>query len=215
MQSVTENIAAFSGWVTDKSFRALQSLNSNSAAAQERLKTNGSKVLGDLKTEGEASASDIKNLVLEIMQPMQTLEVTAMVGVAGFLVVRKVMPWPISWIGTPGAAICAYSTFQIMKANEAAYEEFFFFEKRGVQKISKEEFIRHADNMADRILAKCSLFRVITSNEHTRTFRDIGEMVSQMIESSDSPEALQKLISEVSFIRTLFQLARQVEHDHL
>ena len=56
---------------------------------------------------------------------------------------------------------------------------------------------------------------MITSNEHTRTFRDIGEMVSQMIDSSDSPEALQKLISEVSFIRTLFQLARQVEHDHL
>jgi len=125
------------------------------------------------------------------------------------------MPWPISWTGMPGVALCGYSTFQMMKANEAAYEEFFFFEKRGVEKISRDEFVRHADNMADRILAKCSLFRVITSNEHTRSFRDIGEMVNQMIDSSDSPEALQKMISEVSMFRTLFQLARQVEDRHL
>ena len=115
----------------------------------------------------------------------------------------------------PGVALCGYSTFQMMKANEAAYEEFFFFEKRGVEKISRDEFVRHADNMADRILAKCSLFRVITSNEHTRSFRDIGEMVNQMIDSSDSPEALQKMISGVSMFRTLFQLARQVEDRHL
>jgi hypothetical protein len=40
-------------------------------------------------------------------------------------------------------------------------------------------------------------------------------MVNQMIESSDSPEALQKMISEVSMFRTLFQLARQVEDRHL
>ena len=215
MESMTRNVTDFGRWVTDKSFRTLQSLNSNSEAAQERLKTNGSKVLGQLKAEGEASAADIKNLVLEIMQPMQTLEVTAKVGVGFFFVVRKVMPWPISWTGMPGVALCGYSTFQMMKANEAAYEEFFFFEKRGVEKISRDEFVRHADNMADRILAKCSLFRVITSNEHTRSFRDIGEMVNQMIDSSDSPEALQKMISEVSMFRTLFQLARQVEDRHL
>jgi len=85
MESMTRNVTDFGRWVTDKSFRTLQSLNSNSEAAQERLKTNGSKVLGQLKAEGEASAADIKNLVLEIMQPMQTLEVTAKVGVGFFL----------------------------------------------------------------------------------------------------------------------------------
>ena len=85
MESMTRNVTDFGRWVTDKSFRTLQSLNSNSEAAQERLKTNVSKVLGQLKAEGEASAADIKNLVLEIMQPMQTLEVTAKVGVGFFL----------------------------------------------------------------------------------------------------------------------------------
>jgi hypothetical protein len=52
---------------------------------------------------------------------------------------------------------------------------------------------------------------MVTSADQTRSFRDMGVIVNNMIESANSDEALQKLIGEVSFISTLFQLARQVQ----
>lgn len=211
MENVTRNVTAFGSWVTDKGFQALQSLNSSFQKAQEDLRLHGKSVLVKYNTEEEPTAKEIKNIVLAILQPVQTLEVTGVAATIGFYLASKVMPWPVSWICKAAMVGSAYFTFQIWQAKDAILEEFFFFEKSGVRQIDKDEFLTHADNLADRVLAKCTLFRLVTSADQTRSFRDMGEIVSQMINSAKNEEALQKLIAEVSFISTLFQLARQVE----
>lgn len=216
MESMTRNVMGLTGWVTDKGFQALQSLNSSSQKAQEDLKLYGKSVIVKYNEESEdPTAKEIKNIVLAILQPVQTLEVTGVAATIGFYLASKVMPWPISWICTAAMVGSAYFTFQIWQAKDAILEEFFFFEKSGVREIDKDEFITHADNLADRVLAKCTLFRLVTSTDQTRSFRDMGDIVSSMIDSAKSEEALQKLISEVSFIGTLFQLARRVENERL
>jgi len=214
MERITRNAAGLTNWITNKSFQALQSLNSSSQRAQEDLRETGKSVLVKYNAEEEdPTAKDIKNIVLAILQPVQTLEVTGGVATIGFYLASQVMPWPVSWICQAAMLGSAYFTFQIWQAKDAILEEFFFFEKRGVDEITKDEFITHADNLADRVLAKCTLFRLVTSSDQTHIFRDMGDIVSNMIDSAKSDEALQKLISEVSFISTLFQLARRVEVD--
>jgi len=214
MESVTRNLVSIAGWVTDKGFQGLQSLNSSTQKAQEDLRAHGKSVLVKYNAEDELpKANEIKNIVLAILQPVQTLEVTGVAATIGFYMASHVMPWPISWICKAAMVGSAYFTFQIWQAKDAILEEFFFFEKSGTREISKVEFLAHADNLADRVLAKCTLFRMVTSADQTRSFRDMGDIVNNMIESANSDEALQKLIGEVSFISTLFQLARQVE-DH-
>jgi hypothetical protein len=216
MESMTRNVMGLTGWITDKSFKALQSLNSSSQKAQEDLRVQGKSVLVKYNTaEEDPTAKEIKNIVLAILQPVQTLEVTGVAATIGCYLASKVMPWPISWICKAAMVGSAYFTFQIWQAKDAILEEFFFFEKSGVREIGKNEFLTHADNVADRVLAKCTLFRLVTSTDQTRSFRDMGEIVNGMIENAKSDEALQKLIGEVSFIRTLFQLASQVEERRL
>jgi len=216
MESVTRNVVGLTSWATDKGFQALQSLNSSSQKAQENLKLHGKSVLVKYNEQSEdPTAKEIKNIVLAILQPMQTLEVTGVAATIGFYIASHVMPWPVSWICKAAMVGSAYFTFQVWQAKDAVLEEFFFFEKSGKRAISKEEFLTHADNVADRVLAKCTLFRLVTSADQTRSFRDMGTVVSQMIDSATSDEALQKLIAEVSFFSTLFQLARQVENERL
>ncbi|NRA90740.1 MAG: hypothetical protein HRU43_06405, partial [Simkaniaceae bacterium] len=65
--------------------------------------------------------------------------------------------------------------------------------------------------MADRVLARSSLFRIITSSEKTKKFRDMKEIVSEMIENSKNDRALAAVVNKVSFISTLFQFANEVE----
>ncbi|QVL56198.1 MAG: hypothetical protein KFB95_03070 [Simkaniaceae bacterium] len=216
MESVTRNVVGLTSWVTDKGFQALQSLNSSSQQAQEELKVKGKGVLVKYNEEKETpTAKEIKDIVLAILQPVQTLEVTGVAATIGFYLASKVMPWPVDWICKAAMVGSAYFTFQIWQAKDAILEEFFFFEKKGVHEITKDEFITHADNLADRVLAKCTLFRLVTSADQTRSFRDMGKIVNNMIKNANSEETLQKLISEVSFIGTLFQLARRVENERL
>ncbi|WP_316359048.1 hypothetical protein [Candidatus Neptunichlamydia sp. REUL1] len=216
MESMTRNVMGLTRWITDKSFQALQSLNSSSQKAQEDLKLHGKSVLVKYNEESEGpTAKEIKKIVLAILQPVQTLEVTGVAATIGFYLASKVMPWPISWICNAAIVGSAYFTFQIWQAKDAILEEFFFFEKKGVHKIDKKEFLTHADNLADRVLAKCTLFRLVTSADQTRSFRDMGDIVRNMIDGAKNEQELQKLVSEVSFIGTLFQLVGQAEQERL
>jgi len=205
-------INAAGKWVMETSFSALQSLNSNSEQAKQRLKAEGKQVLVNYKkANADVGADKIKNVILSILQPIQTLEVTGMTATIGLYLVSHVVPWPLDWLTKAGTIASAYFTYQVWEAKSAILEEFFYFEKRGVEVIDQDKFLTHADNMADRVLARSSLFRLITSSEKTKTFRDIKEIVLEMIEQSNNDTALAAAVNKVSFISTLFQVAKGVE----
>jgi len=204
-------INAAGKWVMETSFSALQSLNSNSEQAKQSLQAEGKQVLVNYKDSKDVRADEIKNVILSILQPIQTLEVTGMTATIGLYLVSHVVPWPLDWLTKAGTIASAYFTYQVWEAKSAILEEFFYFEKRGVEVIDQKEFLTHADNMADRVLARSSLFRLITSSEKTKTFRDIKEIVLEMIEQSNNDTALAAAVNKVSFISTLFQFANEVE----
>ncbi len=214
MENMTRHVAGLASWGADKSFQALQSLNSSSTKAQEDLKVGGKSVLIKYKKkEADPTAAEIKNIVLAILQPVKTLEATGIVVTIGFYLASHVMPWPVSCMCKAAMVGSAYFTFQIWQAKDAILQEFFYFERRKENEINKKEFLEHADNLADRILANCTLFRRVTSADQTRSFRDMGKIVGDMIDRAENEAELNTLIRELSFIRTLFQLARRVELD--
>ena len=204
-------INAAGKWVMETSFSALQSLNSNSEQAKQSLQAEGKQVLVNYKDSKDVRADEIKNVILSILQPIQTLEVTGMTATLGFYLVSHVVPWPLDWLTKAGTVASAYFTYQVWEAKSAILEEFFYFEKREVEVIEKEKFLTHADNMADRVLARSSLFRIITSSEKTKKFRDMKEIVREMIEKSNDDRDLAAVVNKVSFISTLFQFANEVE----
>ena len=204
-------INAAGKWVMETSFSALQSLNSNSEQAKQSLKAEGKRVLVNYKDGEDVRADEIKNVILSILQPIQTLEVTGMTATIGLYLVSHVVPWPLDWLTKAGTIASAYFTYQVWEAKSAILEEFFYFEKREVEVIDQDEFLTHADNMADRVLARSSLFRIITSSEKTKKFRDMKEIVREMIENSKDDRALATVVNKVSFISTLFQVANGVE----
>jgi hypothetical protein len=204
-------INAAGKWIMETSFSALQSLNSNSEQAKQSLQAEGKQVLVNYKANKDVGADKIKNVILSILQPIQTLEVTGMTATIGLYLVSHVVPWPLDWLTKAGTIASAYFTYQVWEAKSAILEEFFYFEKRGVEVIDQDKFLTHADNMADRVLARSSLFRIITSSEKTKKFRDMKEIVREMIEESNDDRGLAAVVNKVSFISTLFQFANEVE----
>ena len=204
-------INAAGKWVMETSFSALKSLNSDTEQAKQSLKAQGKEVLIKYQEEHDVRADEIKNIILSILQPIQTLEVTGMTATIGLYLVSQVVPWPLDWLTKAGTIASAYFTYQVWEAKSAILEEFFYIEKREVAVIDQDEFLTHADNMADRVLARSSLFRIITSSEKTKKFRDMKEIVSEMIENSKNDRALAAVVNKVSFISTLFQFANEVE----
>ncbi len=198
-----ENMAVFTGWVTNKGLQAWKSLNSSPQEAQEALKLHGKSVLVKYKNQKEnPTAKEIKNIVLDILQPVQTLEVTGVAVTIGCYLASKVMPWPISWICKATMVGSAYFTFQMWQAKDAILEEFFFFEKSGEREIDKEMFIAHVGDLANRALAKCTLFRLVTSADQTQSFRDMGTIIGTIIDSSKDEKELQERIDN-GFFNTL------------
>jgi hypothetical protein len=143
MESVTKNLVGLFSWVTDKGFQGLQSLNSSTQKAQEDLRAHGKSVLVKYNVVEELpKASEIKNIVLAILQPVETLEVTGVAATIGFYMASHVMPWPISWVCKAAMVGSAYFTFQIWQAKDVLP---FRFGKPKMQFLKNFSFLKRVE----------------------------------------------------------------------
>ena len=207
LEAATRRAGDFANWVTTKSFEGLQALNTKSEKAKETLSKEGTDILVDYNNKNAVTADRVKDVVLAMMAPVQTLEVTGVAATLIFGLGWRITPWILSPISFVAMVASAYFTYEVNQVKTQLNLTMFYFERLGEEEVSKEKFIREADNLGDRILANSSLFRTLTSRPETKSFRNIGEAVENMIKSAENQEQLVKMIQNMPIIPSLFQLA--------